>query len=149
MNAPLFNLQASGLCVRSVGGAQIDLADFRGQKLALFFCPANVSEAAREVAEYRMAADDFERSGVWLIGMVPDQLAPGYAKDSAGHHLCIAHDPGGKLRSRLTTLSAVADHEGERETEGATYLFDRWGNLAGVWNGAGHARDVLRAAESR
>ena len=149
MNAPLFNLQSSGLCVRSVAGSDIHLADFRGQKLALFFCPADLSAAAREVDEYRTSADAFERSGVWLIGIVPGELATDFAKDSAGHHLCIAHDPAGELRSRLRSLTSAAGQGGDGETEGVTFLFDRWGNLTGFWNGAGHARDALRVAETR
>ncbi len=126
-------------------------ADFKGQKVVLFFCPDDdVLFGIRRLHDFAALADEFEHAGTWIIGLVKDPtkvpknflLAPRPA-------VPLALDAGGEV-SRAFGLDPKGDGVGghHRDADRATFLIDRDGTVSRVWrhsSAAGHAREVLEA----
>src|SRR3954471_19235766 len=76
MRAIGLNMTGELLCnrldvpVTLVGGGSTNLGHFCGQKLVVFFCPADEAAAAAEIQAYRALASEFEHGGAWLVGIV-------------------------------------------------------------------------------
>lgn len=122
-----------------IGGGSIDLADFCGQKLVLFFCPSVAATA--EIASFAALADQFEKAGAWLLGVASRPIEVGQAD---GVHLGIGLDPDDAAFERLRALSP--DVGNASRDEGAVFLIDRDGTIRDAWSGAGRAADALAAA---
>jgi peroxiredoxin Q/BCP len=142
--APDFELQ-------SHTGETVQLSDFRGKQVVLYFYPKDDTPGCTtEACEFRDAYDRYRRRGVEVLGVSPD--------DVASHQ---------KFRSKYElpfTLLADPDHAtaesygvwGERKFAGKTYmgitrstfLIDADGNIVRAMRGikpAGHAAAVLEA----
>jgi peroxiredoxin len=132
------------LPIALVGGGTINVADFCGQKLILFFCPADDPEAsAREICAYRASAADFERAGAWVIGVGGPATETG--ADTANIHL--AEDPDNSVfRALASFVPATLEIEADR---GATFLVDRDGGIRAAWPGCGHVAQALEVARER
>jgi peroxiredoxin len=128
-----------------VGNGKINLTDFCGQKLIVFFCPSgDVDAAARETRDYERMAALFEHAGAWVIGIVSDPavLARG-VKSSI--HLGIDAD-GSAFRALASFIPENLQIGTER---GTTFLIDRDGGIRAAWPGCGHAAQALEIARER
>ena len=133
------------MALHCLGGGDLDPADLRGQKLVVFFCPADPEAAAREIEEFRSLSDEFGRSGVWLIGVLEGSAPP---RDPAARvQIILAEDTDGSAWAHFEPALHL-DAQGDRAS-GATFYFERWGNLRHAWPSSGHARDALEAARAR
>ncbi|MFN2099476.1 peroxiredoxin [Altererythrobacter sp. MF3-039] len=136
-------------------GGTVNLADFKGKKLVLFFYPKdNTPGCTTEAKDFTALKPKFEKAGVELLGV---------SKDSAKKHqnFIAKHD----LKTPLATdaekggLSDLIGVWTEKKNYGRTYmgivrttfLIDEQGKVARVWNKVrvkGHAEEVLEAARS-
>jgi peroxiredoxin len=135
------------VALHCIGGGEIDPADFRGQKLAVFFCPTDREAAAREIAEYRRLAEEFADCGVWLLGVLEGTVPP-EARQAAGMpHLSLATDSDGCGWRYFEPALRTIGKSGREE--GAAFFFERWGSLRRAWPSSGHAHEMLEAARER
>jgi peroxiredoxin Q/BCP len=135
-----------------VDGAALSPADFRGNKLVLYFYPKDdTTGCTREAQDFSALAGEFEKAGTWILGVSKDG-PESHAKFAAKYDLGVklASDPDGSVCEAFGTW-------GEKSLYGrkymgidrATFLVDRDGTVARVWRKvrvAGHADEVLAAA---
>ena len=133
-------------------GGQVSPADFRGQKLVLYFYPKDdTSGCTREAQDFTALAGEFEKAGTWILGVSKDD-AKSHAKFASKYDLKVklASDLDGSVCEAFGTW-------GEKSLYGrkymgidrATFLIDRDGTIARIWRKvrvAGHAEEVLEAA---
>ncbi len=141
--------------VKLVGmdGAEVSPADFRGNKLVLYFYPKDdTSGCTREAQDFTSFADDFEKAGTWILGV---------SKDSPARHSKFTAKYGLKVRLVSDLDGAVCEAFGtwiEKSLYGrkymgidrATFLINRDGTIARIWRKvkvSGHAQEVLEAAK--
>ena len=138
--------------LRGMKGEQVSPADFRGNKLVLYFYPKDdTSGCTREAQDFTALAEEFEKEGTWILGV---------SKDSPASHAKFTDKYGLKVRLASDTEGAVCEAFGTwvkksmygRKYMGidrATFLINRDGTVARVWRKVkvpGHAEEVLEAA---
>ena len=143
-DAPICQRQLD-IPLRLADGGATNLGHFCGQKLIVFFYPADAPAAAREIEAYEALLPEFERSGAWLVGVL--EYSSGESPmPRAGSPISIGLDPDG------SAFLALARSMPEREfdaREGAAFLIDRDGVVRHAWQGTGHAKEALDGAGQR
>ena len=133
-------------------GTPVSPADFRGNKLVLYFYPKDdTSGCTREAQEFGAAAAEFEKAGTWILGVSKDD-PKSHAKftDKYGLNVKLASDLDGSVCEAFGTW-------GEKSLYGrkymgidrATFLIDHDGTVARIWRKVkvpGHVEAVLAAA---
>ena len=133
-------------------GDTLSPADFKGNKLVLYFYPKDdTSGCTREAQDFTALAAEFEKAGTWILGVSKDS-PQSHAKFTGKYGLKVklATDPDGSVCEAFGTW-------GEKSLYGrkymgidrATFLIDRDGTVARVWRKVkvpGHAEEVLAAA---
>ena len=143
--APAFSLPRDG-------GATVSLADFKGQKLVLYFYPrADTPGCTVESKAFSDLSKAFAKAGTAVLGVSAD---PVKAQDAfkAKHGLAIplASDEAHRMLDAYGVW-------GEKSMYGkkfmgitrTTFLIDREGRIARIWPKVkveGHAEEVLAAA---
>jgi thioredoxin-dependent peroxiredoxin len=140
--------------LESPDGRAISPADFRGNKLVLYFYPKDdTSGCTAEAQAFSALADEFEKAGTWLLGV---------SKDSPEKHRKFTEKYGLKVPLASDTDGSVCEAFGtwiEKSMYGrkymgidrATFLVDRDGVVKKVWRKVkvpGHAEEVLEAARA-
>jgi peroxiredoxin Q/BCP len=135
-------------------GATVSPADFRGQKLVLYFYPKDdTSGCTREAQDFTALAGEFEKAGTWILGV---------SKDSPERHAKFTAKYGLKVKLATDRDGGVCEAFGvwgQKSLYGrkymgidrATFLIDRDGTVARIWRKVkvpGHAEDVLAAARA-
>ncbi len=143
------------IALETPDGGIVKASDFSGRKLVVFFYPKdNTPGCTTEAKDFSALKDDFEAADTALLGV---------SKDSAKKHqnFIAKHD----LTTPLATDSqedGLSDALGiwtEKQMYGktymgmvrTTYLVDREGQIAQVWNKVkvkGHAQEVLEATRA-
>lgn len=138
--------------LEAMDGSTVSPADFRGNKLVLYFYPKDdTSGCTREAQDFTALADEFEKSGTWILGV---------SKDSPKSHAKFTDKYGLKVRLASDSEGSVCEAFGtwvEKSMYGrkymgidrATFLIDRDGVVERVWRKVkvpGHAQEVLEAA---
>ena len=80
-------------------GQPVRPADFKGQKLVLYFYPKDdTSGCTREAQDFTALAEEFESAGTWILGVSKDD-AKKHAKFIAKYDLKVplATDPDGSV----------------------------------------------------
>ena len=128
-------------------------ADFKGQKLVLYFYPKDdTSGCTAEAQDFTRLAEAFEAEGTWVLGV---------SKDDAGKHrkfidkhelkVRLATDPDGAACEAFGTWIEKSMYGRKyMGIDRATFLVDRDGVVARVWRKVkvpGHAEAVLAAAK--
>jgi peroxiredoxin Q/BCP len=133
-------------------GAKVSPADFRGQKLVLYFYPKDdTSGCTREAREFSALAPEFEKCGTWILGVSKDSPER-HAKFAAkyGLEVKLATDPDGSVCEAFGTWVEKSLYGRKyMGIDRATFLIDRDGTIARVWRKVkvpGHAEAVLAAA---
>jgi peroxiredoxin Q/BCP len=145
--APDFSLPGDGCKTKA-------LKDFAGKALVLYFYPKDdTSGCTKEAMEFNALRADFAAAGAEILGVSADSVA--------------SHD---KFKKKYDLGFALASDESKAMLgaygvwveksmygkkymgiERTTYLIDRQGKVARVWNKVkvpGHAAEVLEAARS-
>lgn len=133
-------------------GSEVSLAALRGQKLVIYFYPADdTATCTTEALDFSAAKADFDAAGTRIIGISPDSVA--------------SHAKFRKKRGLDITLAADEDHRiaeaygvwQEKQMYGRTYmgvvrttfLIGTDGRIASIWTVKrvkGHVAEVLAAA---
>ena len=132
----------------------ISPADFKGQKLVVYFYPKDdTSGCTSEAKAFTALADEFRKSGTWIIGVSKDD-AKSHAKFTAKYDLKVplASDPDGSVCEAFGTWVEKSMYGRKyMGIERATFLVDRDGVVKKVWRKVkvpGHAEEVLEAARA-
>lgn len=133
-------------------GQPIGPADFRGQKLVIYFYPKDdTTGCTREAQDFSMLASEFEKEGTWILGVSKDDPAK-HRKFIDKHDLkiALATDPDGRACEAFETWVEKSMYGRKyMGIERATFLVDRDGQIARIWRKVkvpGHAQEVLAAA---
>ncbi len=139
--------------LQGMKGEEVSPADFRGNKLVLYFYPKDdTSGCTREAQDFTALAEEFEKEGTWILGV---------SKDSPASHAKFTGKYDLKVRLASDTDGSVCEAFGtwvEKSMYGrkymgidrATFLINRDGTIARVWRKVkvpGHAEAVLEAAK--
>ena len=133
-------------------GKPVSPADFKGQKLVVYFYPKDdTSGCTAEAKAFSALADEFRKSGTWILGVSKDD-AKSHAKFTAKYELNVplASDPDGSVCEAFGTWVEKSMYGRKyMGIERATFLVDRDGVVKRVWRKVkvrGHAEEVLEAA---
>lgn len=136
----------------AMDGKQISPADFRGQKLVLYFYPKDdTSGCTREAKDFSALAKKFEETGAWILGVSKDDPAR-HARFTDKYDLKVplATDADGSVCEAFGTWIEKSMYGRKyMGIDRATFLIGRDGTIERVWRKVkvpGHAEDVLAAA---
>lgn len=137
----------------AMDGEAISPADFRGNKLVLYFYPKDdTSGCTREAKDFTAFADEFEKAGTWVLGVSKDGPTS-HARFAAKHDLRVklASDEDGSVCAAFGTWVEKSMYGRKyMGIERATFLIDRDGTISRIWRKVkvpGHAEEVLAAAK--
>jgi len=133
-------------------GAKVSPADFKGNKLVLYFYPKDdTSGCTREAQDFTALAEDFEKAGTWILGVSKDDPAS-HSKFAGKYGLTVklASDEDGSACEAFGTWGQKSLYGRKyMGIDRATFLIDRDGTIARIWRKVkvpGHAEAVLAAA---
>ncbi|HEV2748379.1 MAG TPA: peroxiredoxin [Allosphingosinicella sp.] len=135
-----------------MAGQSVSPADFRGNKLVLYFYPKDdTSGCTREAQDFTALAEEFEKAGTWILGVSKDD-AEKHRKftDKYGLKVALATDPDGAVCEAFGTWVQKSLYGRKyMGIDRATFLIDSDGVVKRVWRKVsvpGHAAEVLAAA---
>jgi thioredoxin-dependent peroxiredoxin len=140
--------------VKLVGleGQAISPADFRGQKLVIYFYPKDdTTGCTREAQDFSALASEFEKEGTWILGISKDDPKR-HRKfiDKYDLKVALATDADGSACERFGTWTEKNMYGRKyMGIERSTFLVDRDGQVRRIWRKVkvpGHAEEVLAAA---
>lgn len=123
-------------------GGTVNPSCFAGHQLFVLFLPADQRRQAAEIKSYDALADAFTGTDAWFLVIGRPETFPLLQRSAP-----IAFDPEGAAWSAFDRLA-----EGKltsKRDEGGAFLFTRGGALHRVWNGPGHAAELVQELESR
>jgi thioredoxin-dependent peroxiredoxin len=138
--------------LQGMDGQPVSPADFRGNKLVLYFYPKDdTSGCTREAQDFTALAEKFEKESTWILGV---------SRDSPTSHVKFADKYGLKISLASDTDGSVCEAFGtwvEKSMYGrkymgidrATFLINRDGTISRIWRKVkvpNHAQEVLQAA---
>jgi thioredoxin-dependent peroxiredoxin len=145
--APNFQLEVDG-------GADVSLADMKGQPFVLYFYPRDDTPGCtKEALGFSEAQQKFARAGVTIIGVSKDSVAS-HDKFKAKHKLKIqlGSDPETKVAKAYGTWVEKSMYGRKyMGMDRATFLIDGKGVIREIWRKVkvpGHVDAVLAAAKS-
>jgi peroxiredoxin Q/BCP len=138
--------------LQGMEGEEIDPADFRGNKLVLYFYPKDdTSGCTREAQDFTALADSFAKESTWILGVSKD--SPDRHRkftDKYGLKVKLATDPDGSACEAFDTWVEKSMYGRKyMGIDRATFLIERDGTIARIWRKVkvpGHAEEVLKAA---
>ena len=141
-----------GVTLEGLEGQPVRPADFKGQKLVLYFYPKDdTSGCTREAQDFTALAEEFESAGTWILGVSKDD-AKKHAKFIAKYDLKVplATDPDGSVCETFGTWVEKSMYGRKyMGIDRATFLVDRDGVIKRIWRKVkvpDHAEEVLKAA---
>ena len=133
-------------------GKPVSPADFKGQKLVIYFYPKDdTSGCTAEAQAFTALADEFKNAGTWILGVSKDD-AKKHVKfiEKFGLKVPLATDSDGSACEAFGTWVEKSMYGRKyMGIERATFLVDRDGVVKKVWRKVkvpGHAEEVLEAA---
>ena len=136
-----------------VGDKKISLADFKGQKLVLYFYPKDDTPGCTiEAQDFSNSLDDFKKNNIAVIGVSKDSLQ---SHDSFCNKyklkLTLASDVDGKACEAYGVwVEKSMFGKKYMGINRATFLIDSEGKIAHIWPNVSvdeHAREVLEKAK--
>lgn len=141
-----------GVTLEGMEGQPVRPADFKGQKLVVYFYPKDdTSGCTREAQDFTALAEQFEKAGTWILGVSKDD-AKKHRKfvDKYDLKVPLATDADGSACEAFGTWVEKSMYGRKyMGIERATFLIDRDGVVERVWRKVkvpGHAEEVLAAA---
>lgn len=145
--APAFNLPCDG-------GTKLSLSSLKGQKVVLYFYPKdNTSGCTKEAIDFNGLKAKFAKAETAIIGVSPDSVASHdkfKQKFKLGFPL-ISDEDKSMLEAYGVWVEKSMYGRKYMGVERTTFLIDRKGKIARVWNKVkvpGHADEVLEAAKA-
>ena len=137
----------------AMDGETINPADFRGNKLVLYFYPKDdTSGCTREAQDFSALAEEFEKAATWILGVSKDS-PKSHAKFAGKYDLKVrlaSDTEGGACEAFGTWVEKSMYGRKYMGIERATFLIDRDGVVKRIWRKVkvpGHAEEVLAAAK--
>jgi peroxiredoxin Q/BCP len=141
------------IALTTAEGETVSPADFRGNKLVVYFYPKDdTSGCTREAKDFTALAEQFEEAGTWVVGVSRDSPAS-HAKFARKHDLrvrLLSDEDGSASAAFGTWVEKSMYGRKYMGIERATFLIDRDGTIARIWRKVkvpGHAEEVLAAAQ--
>jgi peroxiredoxin Q/BCP len=138
--------------LQGMEGEVVSPADFRGNKLVLYFYPKDdTSGCTREAQDFTALADEFEKAGTWILGVSKDSPSS-HARFTGKYDLKVrlASDLDGSACEAFGTWVQKSMYGRKyMGIERATFLIERDGTIYRIWRKVkvpGHAQEVLAAA---
>ncbi len=135
-------------------GKPVSPADFKGQKLVLYFYPKDdTSGCTREAQDFTALAAEFENAGTWILGVSKDD-AKKHRKftDKYDLKVSLATDADGSVCEAFGTWTEKSMYGRKyMGIDRATFLIDRDGLVKRIWRKVkvpGHVEEVLEAARA-
>ncbi|HEX8669852.1 MAG TPA: peroxiredoxin [Allosphingosinicella sp.] len=142
------------VALEGADGKALSPADFKGQKLVVYFYPKDdTSGCTREAQDFTALADAFRNAGTWILGVSKDD-PKSHAKFTAKYELQVplASDRDGSVCEAFGTWVQKSMYGRKyMGIDRATFLVDRDGVVKRVWRKVkvpGHAQEVLEAARA-
>ena len=142
------------VALQGMDGEPLSPADFRGNKLVLYFYPKDdTSGCTREAQDFSALAEEFEKAGTWILGVSKDSPSS-HARFAAkyGLEVKLASDAEGRVCEAFGTWVEKSMYGRKyMGIDRATFLIDRDGVVKRVWRKVkvpGHAEEVLEAARA-
>ena len=138
--------------LEGAAGEKINPADFKGNKLVVYFYPKDdTSGCTREAQDFTALAEEFEKAGTWVIGVSKDSPAShDRFRAKYGLKVGLASDLSGAACEAFGTWVEKSMYGRKyMGIERATFLIQRDGTVARAWRKVkvpGHAEEVLAAA---
>jgi thioredoxin-dependent peroxiredoxin len=145
--APDFTLKKSG-------GGSVQLKDYSGKVLVLYFYPKDdTSGCTQEAKDFNDLRGDFEKAGAAVLGVSPDSVASHdkFAKKYALDFPLAADEEKAMLMAYGVWVEKSMYGRKYMGVERTTVLIDRSGIMRRIWSKVkvpGHAQDVLEAART-
>jgi peroxiredoxin Q/BCP len=142
---------APGFALVDTDGQQVELEDFRGKKVVLWFYPRDDTPGCtREACEFRDAKDDFDEAGAVIVGISPDGVESHQRfRAKYGLPLILLADPEHQaLEAYGVWKERVRDGKTSMGVERSTFLIDEEGILIEAKRQVqvdGHAAEMLAA----
>jgi peroxiredoxin Q/BCP len=140
------------VALTGMDGERVSPADFKGNKLVLYFYPKDdTTGCTREAQDFTALAAEFEKAGTWILGVSKDS-PKSHAKFAGKYDLRVklASDEDGSVCEAFGTWGEKSMYGRKyMGIERATFLIDRDGTVARIWRKvkvSGHADEVLAAA---
>ncbi len=145
--APSFSLPAGD-------GGHIDVSDYRGKNLVIFFYPKDDTPGCtKEAIAFSQSREAFDKCETEIIGISIDS-PKSHAKFTAKHELTVIV-ANGEDRSAVEAFGVWVEKNmyGRKYmgTERATFLINKQGKIAQIWRKVkvpGHVEEVLEAAKA-
>jgi thioredoxin-dependent peroxiredoxin len=136
------------------GGGTVDLSDFRGKKVVLYFYPKDdTSGCTKEATGFSEKVAEFEAANTVVIGVSKDSVAS-HDKFVAKHGLgvILLSDEGSDVTERFGSWVEKSMY-GKKYMgiDRSTFLIDAEGTVRQVWRKVkvpGHVEEVLAAARA-
>ena len=145
---------APDVTLEGMDGQPISLANYRGQKLVVYFYPKDdTSGCTREAQDFTALAGEFENAGAWVLGVSKDD-AKKHRKFTDKYELKIplATDRDGSVCEAFGTWVQKSMYGRKyMGIERATFLIDGDGAIQRIWHNVkvpGHAQEVLEAVRA-
>ena len=133
-------------------GQPVSPADFKGQKLVIYFYPKDdTSGCTAQAKGFTELAGEFENAGTWILGVSKDNAAK-HRKfiDKYDLKIPLATDPDGSVCEGFGTWVQKSMYGRKyMGIDRATFLVDRDGVVKRIWRKVkvpGHVEEVLAAA---
>jgi len=154
MTQPVIGDKAPAISLPRNGGGIVNLSDFAGQKIVLYFYPRDdTSGCTKEAIGFTNSLDDFAALDTVILGVSKDSVTK-HDKFVAKHDLKITllSDADGDVCERYGTwVEKKMYGKTYMGIERATYLIDAGGKIAQIWHKVrvpGHVDAVLDAART-
>ena len=138
--------------LEGIEGQPVSPADFKGQKLVVYFYPKDdTSGCTAQAKGFTALAGEFEKAGTWILGVSKDTAAK-HRKfiDKYDLKVPLATDPDGSVCEAFGTWVQKSMYGRKyMGIDRATFLVDRDGVVKRIWRKVkvpGHVEEVLAAA---
>jgi peroxiredoxin Q/BCP len=151
MAEPDVGVQAPDFDLPRDGGGRVNLKEFRGKPVILFFYPKDdTSGCTVESIAFTALTSDFDRAGAVVIGMSPDSVKKhdNFIKKHALGVILASDEARTALEAYGVWKEKSLYGRKYMGVERTTFLIGPDGRIAKMWNKvkvAGHAEDVLTA----
>jgi peroxiredoxin Q/BCP len=151
-NAPAADMPAVGstappVALTSGEGKSVNLADYKGKWVVLYFYPKDFTGGCTlEAHNFQEDLAKYEQANAVIVGVSVDTSQS--HKDfcaKEGLHFTLLSDPDGKVSSEY---GSVMDYQGKKLSARNTFIIDPSGKVVRVFSGvkpAGHSAEVLAA----
>lgn len=136
------------------GGGTVSLSDLSGQPVVLYFYPkADTPGCTKEAIAFTELIEQFAASGAEVLGVSKDPVNKhDRFRDKYGLKVALLSDEGGDVCERYGVWGEKSMYgKTFMGIERATFLIDRDGRIAQIWNKVkvpGHAEAVLEAVRA-